>query len=350
MRRDDPAALKEVIVEVHAKSSLFPSEEKSYVNFMLDTINALKNNNTRKIPLYDETHVEEARKSLKTVVQGKSKSTNNMKLKVSLEDMLNADEKGRWWITGSAWVGRGPLTNNQTESADGETRTTEEGFSAQVLKAAKKQRMNTTIRKQIFCVIVSSEDYMDAFEKLLKLNYTEKQFREVVHVVLDCCLQEKVYNPFYTHLATRLCEFNRSNQVTFQYSLWDRFKTIGTLKKHNLANLQQLLANLIASKSASLSVLKVVSFGALDQNSIKFFRTFFRTFLLQYPTNSVKVAFQRIAALPKLSLLRDGIKLFLRQHVLSDINDEDGVQNRSKLNDMVEIVEAALDGSDYVPL
>lgn len=41
-------------------------------------------------------------------------------------------------------------------------------FSAKVLKLARKQRMNTEVRRNIFCVIMTSEDYLDAFEKLIR--------------------------------------------------------------------------------------------------------------------------------------------------------------------------------------
>ena len=41
-------------------------------------------------------------------------------------------------------------------------------FSAKVLELAKKQRMNTEVRRNIFCVLMTSEDYLDAFEKLLR--------------------------------------------------------------------------------------------------------------------------------------------------------------------------------------
>ena len=348
IRKDDPGALKDIIVEVQSKSTENFSKDKSYVNFMLEAINALKNNNIRKIPLYDGTVVEEARKCLKTVIQGKSK-TSEVQLKVSLNDLLDADEKGRWWITGSAWSGRGPVednnlaTRNIPNSMD---------FSVMILKAAKKQKMNTNIRKQIFCVMVSSEDYIDAFEKLLKLNLKEKQAREIIHVLMDCCLHEKSYNMFYPHLANKLCEFNKSNQVTLQYSLWDRFKTIPTMKKYNISNLGQFLAHMIASKSLSLSVLKVVSFGALDKVSIDFFSNFFTTFLLQYPRNIIKLAFQRISNVPKLTLLRQGIKLFLRHFLYPDENKQDNEIDISneKMKELIEIVESALDGYDYVPL
>lgn len=41
-------------------------------------------------------------------------------------------------------------------------------FSAKVLELARKQRMNTEVRTNIFCVVMTSEDYLDAFEKLLR--------------------------------------------------------------------------------------------------------------------------------------------------------------------------------------
>ena len=74
------------------------------------------------------------------------------------------------------------------------------------MELARKQRMNTDVRKSVFCVIMSSEvsltwngdkfndvllsqDYIDAFEKLLKLGLKDTQQRELVHVTLHCCLQ-----------------------------------------------------------------------------------------------------------------------------------------------------------------
>ncbi|KAI3687177.1 hypothetical protein L1987_80870 [Smallanthus sonchifolius] len=42
---------------------------------------------------------------------------------------------------------------------------------------AAGQRMNTYPRRAIFCIIIYAEDYIDAFEKLLRLNLQGKQFR-----------------------------------------------------------------------------------------------------------------------------------------------------------------------------
>lgn len=35
-----------------------------------------------------------------------------------------------------------------------------------------------------------------------------------MHVLVDCCLQEKTYNPFYAFLAGKFCTYERRFQVT----------------------------------------------------------------------------------------------------------------------------------------
>lgn len=91
----------------------------------------------------------------------------------------------------------------------------------------------------------------------MRLGLREAQEREIIHVLLDCCLQEKNFNPYYAYLGQKLCEFKRSHQVTFQYALWDRFKTLASLTASNRINLRKLVCHLVSTKALSLSVLKV---------------------------------------------------------------------------------------------
>lgn len=64
-------------------------------------------------------------------------------------------------------------TNNVEEVA---SRIDKEALEAQkMLELAAAQRMNTDARRAIFCIIMSGEDYIDAFEKLLRLDLPGKQ-------------------------------------------------------------------------------------------------------------------------------------------------------------------------------
>ena len=46
--------------------------------------------------------------------------------------------------------------------------------------------------------------------------YVGEQDREIMRVLLDCCLQEKVFNKYYTVLASKLCEHEKNHKFTLQ--------------------------------------------------------------------------------------------------------------------------------------
>ncbi len=63
---------------------------------------------------------------------------------------------GRWWVIGSAWTGR----TQQDMASDGLSTNKGIGKGSQeawILDMAKKQRMNTDLRKTLFGVIMTSE-------------------------------------------------------------------------------------------------------------------------------------------------------------------------------------------------
>jgi nucleolar MIF4G domain-containing protein 1 len=48
---------------------------------------------------------------------------------------------------------------------------------------------------------MSSDDYLDASQKILKLKLNKNQNKEIPLVLVECCLVEKTYNPFYELVA-----------------------------------------------------------------------------------------------------------------------------------------------------
>ena len=122
-------------------------------------------------------------------------------LRVSLADLHSAESKGKWWLVGAAWGGD-PLADRQENGTQPEKKT--DTAESMLLKLAKKQGMNTDIRRSIFVVLMSSEvciphmaviaglmayfqDYVDACERLSQLKLTEIQQREIIRVILHCC-------------------------------------------------------------------------------------------------------------------------------------------------------------------
>lgn len=87
---------------------------------------------------------------------------------MSLNDLLHAEERGRWWVVGSAFqpdferrngtfycnlVSRHhlPLSYFLVEQKKQEDRGV--SFSADVVELARRAGMNTEVRKKIFCSI-----------------------------------------------------------------------------------------------------------------------------------------------------------------------------------------------------
>ncbi|XP_055990794.1 nucleolar MIF4G domain-containing protein 1 [Sorex fumeus] len=312
LRRDDALALKELIAEAQRKAGGADArlQEQSRVRFMLEAMLALKNNDVRKVPGYDPEPVERLRKLQRTLVRSTGSDTQ---LRVSWDNILHAEQTGRWWIVGSAWSGAPMIEDNARESPQKPQAGT---VSAAMLELARKQRMNTDVRRSIFCTLMASEDFLDAFEKLLRLGLREQQLREVAHVLLDCCLQERTYNPFYALLAAKLCAHERRLQITFQFSLWDKFRDLENLPATNVSNLVQLVAHLLKTKSLPLSILKVVEFSELDKPRVHFLRKLLSMLLVDTEPEDLAAIFTRLSDNPKLGVLREGLKLFIGHFLL----------------------------------
>ncbi|CAM9149843.1 unnamed protein product, partial [Bubo scandiacus] len=344
LRKDDALALKELITEAQRKANTAEKklQDQTRVRFMLETMLALRNNDMRKIPGYDPEPVEKLRKLRRALVHS-SGSGKETQLRVSLESLLSADRVGRWWIVGSSWSGV-PMIDDTNSKTQQKLRIGK--VNSKIMELARKQRMNTDIRRSIFCVLMTSEDFLDAFEKLLKLGLKDQQEREIVHVILYCSLQEKTYNPFYAFLANKFCEYERRFQVTFQFSIWDKIRDLENLSATAISNLVSLLAHLLRTKSLPLSVLKVIEFSELDKPKVRFLRQVLSMLLIKTDAEELSDIFVRMSDNPKLGMLREGLKLFLTHFLLKNVEAQRSAEEASLLKERVELATKALQAKE----
>ncbi|XP_043546641.1 nucleolar MIF4G domain-containing protein 1 isoform X1 [Chiloscyllium plagiosum] len=344
LRKDDAVALRDLILAVQSKASSVGKQfqDQTRIRFMLETMLALKNNDMRKIPGYDPEPVERLRKLQRSLIHN---SRGDFLLRATLENLLTADQVGRWWIVGSSWSGIPMIGNTSTKMqqnvAVGEV-------SGKIMELARKQRMNTDIRKNIFCVMMTSEDYLDAFEKLLRLRLKDQQERDIIHVIVHCCLQEKTFNPFYAFLTQKFCEYDRRFQMTFQFSMWDRFRDLKSMANGATTNLVHLLVHLLSKKIVSLSVFKVIEFSELDKPKVKLLRHVLHKLLVDTEPEDLVAIFQRISGIPKLGLFREGLKLFLSHFLLKNASSLGSVEQANLLKTRVDIAEKALQTKDTI--
>ncbi|KAK6628071.1 hypothetical protein RUM44_010553 [Polyplax serrata] len=342
LRKDNPIALKNLILKVQELvNNIKDQDNSSRVKFMLEMLMAIKNNNMSKIPKYNPELVEKLRKSLKVFIRKGNYSTE---LNISLQELINAEKYGRWWIVGSAWSGAAPSYPNSEKTKE-DVMSNSTKFNHKLLDLARKQRMNTDVRRNIFCILMSSEDFLEAFEKLIKLKLKGSVEREIMNVLLHCALQEKDSNPYYMYLANKFCTFDRKYQIMLQCALWDKIKELQNLLPVQLKNLAKFTGNIILEKGLPISILKVIQFSDLDKPTIKFMRQVLLTILSSDDRSAALAVFKRISDSLKLRLFRESLRLFLQHFVLKkmkNLSEKDTV----RLTEMVQIVENSLTSFD----
>ncbi|XP_076233254.1 nucleolar MIF4G domain-containing protein 1 isoform X1 [Calliopsis andreniformis] len=334
LRKDDPIALKRFIENLQEKASS-ENGKSSRIQFMLDILLAIKNNNVSKIPQYDPSHVEHLRKIIRTVIR---KGNTITQFNVSLEDLLRADENGKWWIVGSAWSGFDEVHDQR------KTKQKNVHFSEKILELAQKQRMNTDTRRNIFCILMTAEDYFDAFEKLNHLGLRDRQTEEIIHVLMHCCLQENKFNPYYAVLAQKLCEYDRKYQLTIQYNLWDKLKMLESYKSKQLENLAQFLTYLFIERCLALSILKVIQFTELDKHTVKFLKQIMLGILSHKNEQACLQVFKKISISPQLQSFRESLRLFINYFLIKNNTDSSSVLDEQEviLKKRIESVERIL--------
>uniref|UniRef100_A0ACD5W238 Uncharacterized protein n=1 Tax=Avena sativa TaxID=4498 RepID=A0ACD5W238_AVESA len=338
LRGDDPGAMKDFVLSIQNSVSQFKSRSAAQedgkgdihskrMEFMLETICDIKNNKKRSKE--DPLHHTRIKKWLQ-----KLKSEDILLRGLKWSKLLDPEKKGQWWLSGD-------VSSTASNIEDVAAVTSKEVVEAQKLvQLAAAQRMNTDIRRAIFCIIMSAEDYVDAFDKILRLDLSGKQDREIMRVIVDCCLQEKTFNKYYAVLASKLCSHDKNHKFSLQYCIWDRFKELDTMDLNRSMNLAKLVAEMLANFSLSLATLKVVNLAnpvEMTPKKIMHFRMLFEI-LIQKEDSLVWNVFTRIAGAPELEILRDGIVMFVKQYVMAKDTEKD-------LAGKFKIAKKALDNS-----
>lgn len=307
LRKENPTRLKEFIFALH-KDDLVVKEKSSNsrIVYMLEVIDNLKNNRQK---MSDDEFNDANRRLMKLLDKETSSSSSDTMFRVGWKDISEREDKGRWWLVGSAWKGNSPKQETESKLK----------FSDSLLEMAKKQRMSTDAKRQIFCIIMSAEDFLDAFQKLSTLSLTALESRDIIRVLCHCCKNENCFNPYYAHLAKKLSSSDRSHQFTLQLYMWDQLKLLtdddSALSTRQSANLAKLLAFLCKEFTLSLSVLKVVSFMQVTKKGATlFFLAFFKELFSTIKEEKQIVAlFERISFKSELKNLRAGLNVFLEK-------------------------------------
>ena len=304
IRKEDPQSMKDIILEIQVKRKLKEEGiDDSRVMWMFDTINAIKTNNHRKIPNYDPSKLEEYSKILKTIGLSEVNPVN-----MRYEEVLKVDVQGMSRFLGPAARENSLEFKNESNSKE----------TFKFTKLMQQQRMNTDIRRKIFTVLMTSSDYIEAIQNLVKLEITKIQRREIPKIVVECCIQENPFNPYYAYLSQNLCASDRENQITFQYTLWDKIKNLSEMTNIQTTNFIKLIIHLIQAKSLSVSILKVISFNEIDKVTSKFLKKILSSIIFDLSEESIVSIFKGLKGNDHLQNFRYSLSLFVKHLMKSE--------------------------------
>ena len=203
LRKKDPANIKMIIDLFNQKKNSFAAEKRidgsaktpleseempmdKKIKFLVLELNDIKNNKG------SVTMQMRSIEHLQTWLKRDPKLSSELLIKpleVTLAQVQKSDLSSQkaWWKSGEDGDDEEGLSSWQTPTdwkKDSKN-------SNEVQSVAKKHHMITDVKKAVFQAIVQSEDYLQAFEQLNRLNLKKTQQREIIRVLFHCCLSEK---------------------------------------------------------------------------------------------------------------------------------------------------------------
>eukprot|EP00484_Ammonia_sp_Unknown_P022493 CAMPEP_0197046654 /NCGR_PEP_ID=MMETSP1384-20130603/22341_1 /TAXON_ID=29189 /ORGANISM="Ammonia sp." /LENGTH=209 /DNA_ID=CAMNT_0042478487 /DNA_START=1 /DNA_END=627 /DNA_ORIENTATION=+ len=170
--------------------------------------------------------------------------------------------------------------------------------------------MNTPIRRAIFCIVMDSDDYIDAFQKLMQLNIDNKEHTEIVRIILLLCMRQNAYNQYFALLLEKIMKERRAWKFALHCAFWDRFNEVEELSSSDLIHLAKLLSDLIHCKCLNLVVLKRMDIMKATPKNLLFVSTLFTHLLNRSNANEVHHVFASLAGNKKLVGLKQDIEIF----------------------------------------
>lgn len=340
LRADDPSALRDIIqlVRTRAAESTEGTQMPPRARYLLDFIYDLQNNKHKRgvgAAAIAEEEVARLTKWLRTYTTEEGQAGGAAQLRPAWDDIVHRRLRGPWWEQGARLdpilmtTLAGKRGSGSQIKLDNEERTDEE--YQKLMKLASKQQMGTDVRKAIFLVMMQSEDYMDAVEKLLKLALKGAEAREIVRVAFHCCVQEKGYNPFYALLLCQLCTIDKNHQFTLRLCMWDALKEVdawveaGSVGKSKVGNVASIMAHAWLHGALSLSLLKPIDIEQLGDGGRLCLELAMRGLLQKASVETLASLGTKVSSNDReMKELRAGLVWFLNKHVIPNCKSSAG--------------------------
>jgi pre-mRNA-splicing factor CWC22 len=167
-----------------------------------------------------------------------------------------AVDEAKWKQIGNEILGLDEAEGGSSSSEDSEDDEQEAAADKQatqtILDFTEQDLVN--LRRSIYLVIMSSAHFEECVHKILKLNISEGQEKEVCTMLIDCCAMDRMFNRFFCLQAERLSRLNPVYQDNFHELFSTQFNTVHRLETNKLRNIGKFFAHLLYTDAISWSI------------------------------------------------------------------------------------------------
>lgn len=264
LRKDNPRLMRQLIVLSHEQCVQLRTNSKldTRMEFILDALGAIKNNNISKIGNYgcdiDKDTIELTLKSL----------IKRIKIPESLNDATYCEilSSSNWYLLET----RMDEVNNESIK---DIATTQEKVKDLVsnkteAKICKALGLNKPAERTIFGALMKVSDYVEASNIII--SYGLNHCSDAMVVIIHVAVHEKKYNSFYFNVINNLCKFNRKYKMAAKFAIQDKIRILSKMPSQRVSVLSRLCLELIQSDAIPITVLKSVEWADLTDSTKQF--------------------------------------------------------------------------------
>ena len=155
--------------------------------------------------------------------------------------------------------GSGSESDDESESIVPSNQTTAiQDFSEQDL---------VNFRRKIYLALMSSLGNDDAAHRLLRMNISEGQEKELCSMIIECCIQKRTFERFFASLGQRFCQIKQVYQDAFEDCFKEQYATIHRLETNKLRNMAKFFAHLLFTDALPWTCLECIRLNEEDTTS-----------------------------------------------------------------------------------
>lgn len=284
LRKDCPLLMRQLILSAHdnCKSLKSGSDQiGSKVEFMIEALSAIKNNNMSKLSNYGcDIDRETIESTLKSLI--KRTRINEPLADATYEEILKSSN----FYLLETRVEDEPKSQSDMNSAQMDCVSSK--LDGKICKALG---FNKPAEKTIFCALLRVSDCIEASNLIIGfgLNHCSDAMLVCIHVAIH----EKKYNPFHFNLISNLCKFNRKYKMATKFTIQDKIRGMSQMPMKRVDIFKVLCLELIKSDAIPITILKAVEWADLS-NATKAYLSFLLESISELPEEAKRKIMSKV--------------------------------------------------------